>query len=387
MTDSQNTGTGRSRRACLLVVLAITGGCGARRGSVAAWRLVPTSGSTSVLVPPGVRNASVDYQKLTLAPSALSKACAQSDGGLTLHPGRRRLTVGIHSSGFADRPPGWLNALTSRLAEQGCFDTTESPAIATAIAESLPLEENLAFTLLYSGDNSSGSVDVGPGVRLEVTRPLLPDGASPAASPPVVSGDNSLEVTISAPDMLGYEVSLYMLKTLEGHEGIRIVPLSGERHVGNTVQRVPESALTLFDFAPGVAYYRLLRKSDRTEFSAFVLAGKTVAQIEELSRRIEASLASCQEAPRYCAAIPRAVAINALEPILVNGHEQLVRWGSNVGDVIRQNAEPRPDKVLSTLLIYKPHSGRLALVNFDRTKRSILDLVLGGGETLQWRKP
>jgi hypothetical protein len=71
--------------------------------------------------------------------------------------------------------------------------------------------------------------------------------------------------------------------------------------------------------------------------------------------------------------------------ITVNGSQALVNWGSNVAGAIRAAGERQPDAILARLSVFKVYDSRPVAVDFDRSSRAILDLVLTGGESISWR--
>jgi len=304
---------------------------------------------------------------------------------VTLQPHNGHLRVTAARAALIAQPPGWLSLWAADLEAKGCLAVGEASKLAESVAESLPLFENLAFRLLYAGDRRTGQVDLGPGVRLEVTSPLLREGAVPDAPLQMSGRGNSLTVTAST-DLLGYENAWYSVQPKPNGPGFAIQPVSAESHIGGTVEPRPAPAADYLSFPPAAAFYRLLYKSGQTDFTALVIAGRTLADVDRLSKLAESGGVSCRTPEDLCVAIPKRVAINPFIPVTMNGRELLVGWGATLAEAIRDSGEPQPATVLPRLTVYKRYAGRPAEIQFAASP-AILDLVLTGGEVVAWKQP
>ncbi len=157
------------------------------------------------------------------------------------------------------------------------------------------------------------------------------------------------------------------------------MPLSAERHINGNLERVSQPATNYFQFSENAAFYRLFYKAGQTDFTALVTGASARAELKT-------SLVSCDGfTAGMCISIPRSVALNPLITITVNGSEALVTWNSTVNGAIRAAGERQPDAVLPRLSVSKLHDGRLVSVDFDRSDKAILGLVLTGGESISWK--
>ncbi len=267
------------------------------------------------------------------------------------------------------QPPGWLTAWAAGLEEQGCVAPGEGPALATRVAQSLPLDPAAAFHLLYSSDRQTGQVDLAPPMRLQVVSPILNGAAAPEEPAEIAGSGNSLTVTAKAPpNLIGYETAWYSV----GHD---IAPLYAELHIQGKTERRPQPSVNYLHFPPEAAFYRLLYKSSDTGSTAIVLAAPTRAALDRQTRTLDG------------VAIPRGVAINPMIPVTINGAEVMVNWGGNVGEAIRSAGERQPQAVLPKLSVSRLYNGRLAPVVFDHASPAILGLMLTGRETISWELP
>jgi hypothetical protein len=291
------------------------------------------------------------------------------------------MRIAVSRESLLQRPAGWLTSWPEDLEKQGCIARGEGTRLADAVAGSLPLDPNALFRLLYATDRQSGQVDLAPGTRLQVVSPIMAEGKSFTPPVPVetTGAGNTLVVTLSVPDMLGYETALFEIRADKGRPGFSIVPLSAERHTNGETERAAQPAVNYFRFSEDAAFYRLFYKAGQTDFTALVAAAGTRGGLP-------ASLLSCDELPAgMCVAIPKHAAVNPLIEITVNGSKAAVNWGATVGTAIRSAGERQPDSVLPHLSLSKLHNGTLATVNFDRSSHAVLDLVLTGGESISWK--
>ncbi len=294
----------------------------------------------------------------------------------------KRIRVTVRRGTLVRQPPGWLGDWTAELESQGCLAAGEGLKLADRIAESLPLEPNTAFHLLHSS-----VLDLDPRVRLQVVSPILREGAAagaPTVGPVELSG-NGASLTVTAKSTA--EKSWYAVQPKANESGFTIAPLYAERLINGVTERLPQLGLGYLQFGADAGYYRMFQKAGKTEFTQFVIAAPTRAELERRSAAFEAGTASCNKVnSEFCVAIPRAVAVNLLLPVTMNGAETMVRRGATLGEALRGAGAPRPDLVLPQLAVDRPYHGQPAVVEFDRTSPAILDLILTGGEIISWRR-
>jgi hypothetical protein len=296
------------------------------------------------------------------------------------------MRVTVKRDTLIKEPPGSLSLWAADLEARGCLAQGDGPKLAQLVAESLPLEAHETFRLLYSGDKRTGEVDLGANVRLQVTSPILRAGVDSDA-PFRVSGDhNNLNIAAST-DLLGYEIAWYQMQPNHSHSGFMIVPVSAERHIGNTVEQRAEPSVNYFHFPPDAAFYRFVYKSGHTDFNALIIAGRTLPELTKPSKSLASILTSCRMADDYCVSLPQHVAVNPFVPVTMNGREFLVSWGATLAEAIRESGERQPADLVPRLMIYKRYQGRPTEIRFASVGPAILDLVLIGGEIISWKKP
>lgn len=308
-------------RASAIFSILMLSGCAAHKPALQTWRLTST-----VLIPPGI--AGPEVAKRTFTTDVVS------GGGPCPSPVRvrgKRVQLTVSRETLLKQPDGWLTAWSEELEAQRCIAPGESVKLADRITESLPLDPNQAFRLLFATDRQSGQVDLGPRTRLQVVSPIMEGGAAFELPPSQTTGDgNTLTLTVQAPaGMLGYETALYEVQRRTDKPGYRIVPLSAERHINGKSEVVPQPATNYFQFSENASFYRLFYKAGQTDFTALVAGASTRTELKT-------SLASCDGfTAGMCIAIPRSVALNPLITITVNGSETLVNWNSTVNGAIR----------------------------------------------------
>jgi hypothetical protein len=286
---------------------------------------------------------------------------------------------------LSDRPRGWLTAWSTGLEEQGCFAPGEGMKFAERVAESLPLDSDSAFRLLFRNDIQTGTVDLGPQIRLQVVSPL---GHVNPEDPIVdIAGSGTvLDVTVKSPARLtGYEVAWYTLHPKAQGAGLTIVPGYAERHIGDDIERRQVPATNYFRFPPAAAFYRLFYKADQTKFTALVIAAPTRPELDRRTQILQTNTASCARLDNeLCVEIPRSVAVNPMKTVTINSVEAPVALGADVGGAIRASGNLHPESVLKSLTVSRLYNGRPTPVDFDRSNPAILRLILNGGEAISW---
>ncbi len=347
----------------------------------ASWRLVKQN-TGQVLVPPDVKAKDLARRTFT-ADLAGSGPCPAATGviDIVVIKGRRGKSarVTVAAAKLNEQSPGWLASWGSQLEEQHCLAAGEGLKLAERIAESVPLDPAGAFHLLYRDDRKTGEVDIDQQIRLQVVSPLWREAGVGMIDGPIQSvtgNDSHLTVTAKASDnLLGYETTLYAVQPRVAKAGYTIRPLYTDRHIQAaneaTTERRPEPAINYFKFPADAAFYRLFYESTQTDFAALVVAGRTIAELDQRTRKLEASgaSASCKILnDDMCSAIPKDVAVNPSISVTVNGAEILAPRGATVGNLIRLPREQQAS-VLGKLTVSRPWNGRLVPVAFDRTYR------------------
>lgn len=348
--------------------------CAVHQPVLPNWRLV-RNGTGQVLIPPGI--ASPDLARRTFVADV---APGHGVCPPNIRRKKKRVLVTVNRDGLLKSPPGWLTTWAAGLESQGCIAEGEGPKLAARIAESLPLDPDVAFHLLYPND-------IVPPVRLQVVSPVLRDGEALDARLIDTSGNgNSLNITLKSSDnLIGYETALYAVRPKASGIGFNIVPLYAERHIQQATERRAQPDTNYFQFAPDAAFYRLFVKSGQTDFTALAIAAPTRVELDRLASMLDGGAASCESLTRAkCIAIPRRVAVNSVIPITVNGAEVFVRWGADLGEAIRNTGIRQPETILTRLAVSRLYNGLPAPVEFDRSSPAILRLILTGGEIVSW---
>lgn len=350
-------------RICFIACLLLLTGCAARQPITAKWRLT-NQGTTDLLIPPGARP---DISKRTLAAGhPASRSC----------PARITVTRDM----FLNRPEGWLTTWMSSLEAQGCFPRGEGAVLAARIDEFLPVDPAAAYKSLYPKD-------VIPPVHFEVTSPIVRDPNDTRDLVEVVGGTGLNLVVKASDNLIGYEKTLYAVQRKPADPGFEIVPVRAERHIDRLIEQRAQPEINYLRFPPEAAFYRVIVKSDQTDFTALVVAAPTRAELDRRAALLESGSATCATLKNeLCIAIPRRVAINAVLPVTVNGAEVMMLRGSNLASAIRNAGVRRPEDVLPTLAVFRLYNGRPTPLEFDRSNSSILRVPLMGGEVISWTR-
>lgn len=350
-------------RITVITALLLLNACAARQPISANWRLT-SQGTTDLLIPPGTRP---EIAKRTLALG---------------HPGSRscpaRITVTRDM--FINQPEGWLTAWIANLDAQGCFLRGEGTVLARRINESLPLDPAAAYKSLYPKD-------VIPPVHFEVTSPIVRDLNDTRDLVNVVGGTGLNLVLKASDNLIGFERALYVVQRKPSGPGFDIVPLRAERHIEGQIELRTQPEINYLRFPPEAAFYRVIVKSDQTDFTALVVAAPTRTELDRRAALLESGSSTCATLKdELCVAVPLRVAINAVLPVTVNGAEVMMLWGSNLGAAISNAGVRRPEDILPTLMVFRLHKGRSTPLEFDRSNSSILRVPLMGGEVISWAR-
>ncbi len=348
-------------RITLISALLLLTGCAARRPVNANWRFIPQR-SSDLLIPPGVRP---DLAKRSVA-----------IGHPTGHSCPARITVTREM--LLNQPQGWLTTWSSDLEKRNCLAPGQAAVLAARVDQSLPLDPAVAYKALYPKD-------LIPPVHFEVTSPVVRDPHDTRDLVEVVGGAD-LNIAVKASDnLIGYEKALYAVEPKSTGPGFKIVPLRAELHIDRDIEQRAQPETNYFNFPSEAAFFRLIVKSDQTEFTALVIAAPTRAELERRAALLESRSASCATLNNeLCIAIPWRVAINAVVPVTVNGAEVLALWGSDLGALIRQAGVRDPKAILTTLSLARAYNGKLNPLQFDPANDAILRLPVTGTEVILW---
>jgi hypothetical protein len=359
-------------------VLACTG-CAVHKPAYPTYRLAG-SGAGLVLIPPGVATAGATQKILTTASGPGRGACPP---GVIKRRGKHtRVTVTREM--LAAKPSGWLSEWAAGLEADGCIAPGTGQALAHRVAEALPLDPALPFRLLYSNQ-----LDIIPNMRIQVDSPILRDPAKgwmvDASSAAQAEGNGLTLAVKSSDNLLGYETAWYVVRPKNGGAGVTIAPLYAERHMDGATARVPAPAVDYWRFPGEAAFFRVFYEAQQTQFTAFIIAARTRAELDRRSRLLAHGTASCENLRgELCVAVPRKSAVNGFVPVTVNGAETMVLWGGTVAEAIRAAGGSRAGAVPPGLTVYKLHGGKPVAVEFDHSTTAILGLIVTGGEIISW---
>lgn len=395
-------------------------GCAARSGP-ATYRLLRDN-EQRILVPPGVKDAAVTRRTFDVRTAGNAGSCGARAGGVEIRPrGRAGLRVSVERDVLREQPAGWLTQWAGSLEQRGCLAPGEGLALATRVAQSVPLAFAIEQRLLDQDARSSGYTDLRPGYKLRVVSPAFREGAPPdavaIAESKASASHTGLNIELRAsPDLIGYETAWYAVEPRGRGGGARIVPLFAELNRDGEVTRLNSPRVNYLEFNPAMAYFRMLfmaRRTGSNDHDIYVLAAPTQQKLERQTRALEAGTESCtptatqsegttssgppqgekgaaaavQAAPGEpegaCVIAPRQVAIVALLRITVQGKEVAVHTGAVLANAL-QEAGVAAEQVLPTLVVRKLHEGRLTPVEFPAGRIDILTLPLSGGEEIRW---
>jgi hypothetical protein len=367
-------------------------GCAQRRPAFQNWQFVRQH-ATHILVPPDITAPDLVERAFRVD---IAKSCTRfplSAGVINIEGRGKHAQLTVRRSGLENKPTGWLRAWASQLEDHGCVAPGGGFKLAERVVESVPLEPNVAFGLLYANDTQSGAVDVDPQTRLRVLSPFWREAGLGlmASGPHTVTGSGyTLTVTGKSTDnLLCYESTIYAVKPKAARGGYGIAPLYTDRNIAGTTERRPTPAVNYFQFPSEAGFYRLYYESWRNDFTALVIAARTPAELDQGTKKLETrgDSVSCQElSGEMCVTIPKDVAVTPLISVTINGTEALVSRGTTIFNAIRVSGESQPNSILSSLSVYKPWNGRLIAITFDHADAGILDLVLRGDEMISWKK-
>ena len=345
-----------------------------------SWRL-----ANDVLIPPGISRPTV-MQRTVKADAGRRAACLPG-----VRARRKRVLVTVTRKSLSNQPPGWLTMWTQNLEAQGCIAPGEAVRLADRVAQSLPLEMNAAFHLLYPDARKTGIVEIGPRVRLQIMTPIMTEGAAPdapvieAATTTVIGNSVSVDARFTG-NLLGYETAWYSAQAKSQLPGVSIAPYSVERYINGQIERVSLPIRNYFGSLNSASFYDLFYKGGETEFTALIVGGFTKPDLDRRTNLLENGMASCETLNNeLCVAIPKRVAINPMVLVTVNGAEMLLNWGATLGTAIGAAGERQPNTLLPQLFVFKPYGDRMAAVEFDHTNSAILNLILMGGEAISWK--
>ena len=363
--------------------LFLTPACAIRNRRIDTYRLV--SGTTGpVLIPPGVRLASISRRTVLTDVPAGNGTCTQSATGIKVRQRDKRIRLTVEREALTNRPAGWLNRRAAELEAERCIAQGTAWRLAEDIANAVALGPNVPFHLLHSDQ-----LDVTPQMRIQVVSPILREPGPPNAMPPdpgEPQARDGITLTMRAPpNLAGYEVGWYLAQQ-RPDGGLRVVPLSAERHIfDGATEKGQEPSFNWFNLSPQAEFYRVFYKAHLTDYTELIIAASTSAELERESEAITAGAGSCETLDRgRCVAIPKDVAINGFLPVTINRAVIMVPWRATVGQALRQAGERNPSAILPKMRIYRINEGKPVALTFGHSHSAVLGLTITGGEIISW---
>jgi hypothetical protein len=377
-----------SRRGSILTLVAILASACAHPPN--SFRLI----QNSVLVPPGVKDASVNMAWVPLPARRGKPKCAPSPSGLRI-AGRRII---VTREALASATPEELRSWTASLEMTGCIGSGASFALMAALIDSLPLQLSRRSSLRGEGLSVRGVTDLTSVNSVKIVSPVFRPGSPAGATaiePATVSlGDHpgAINVDLKAnPDLTGYEIAWYDIQPRSDGPGFHIVPRAAEIHIGDRVEKETAPRVNRLAVAPDARWFRyfLMTRSstNRNDYNVVVLSAPTASELEARTHAFETDAGAYLQSSAktsYAAMTPQ-FGVNPYIRVKVKHAETDLELGATVRTAIEQSAgKGSAVAALAQLTVRKPYKGKLSTVEWDRTKQDILNLPLEGGEEITW---
>ena len=388
----------KSARAVKLQVAIIAATLTACAHPASSFRLVSRTPGV-LLIPPRVKDASVDTATLRLRRGRAKAACLASAGGLRIS-GK---SVVVNRDLLAASAPGELDNWAAALEKAGCIGSGETLVLKTTVVDSLPLAPFQRLRLREYEFATAGSADLSSVNSLRVVSPVFRKGAPAGSS--VLADDKSIvsagphgsiNVDLNAnPDLRGYEIAWYDVKDRPDGPGFYIAPRSAEVHIAEKVEQVATPGTNQFVFEPAARWFRFFVKThlSANDYNIVLLSGSNTSDLESRTVGFHKEAAAFLQSVGKTSyvVIGKEIEVNPYIRVRVNGVETDVPMGSSLRQAIEQTAgRGTAVNALARLSVMKPYRGqkaaraRLAPVEWDHGKQDILNLTLEGGEQIAW---
>ena len=253
---------------------------------------------------------------------------------------------------------------------KGCFTSAESERLRRAIVERIPLPPYLAYSLQLGSYSVSGYFDLTPDFRMQITSPIYPTGAKPSTSA-----------------LLGYETANYAF-TREGNLTRLRLASATETLIGN-VPAEKQTVRNELPFGKSPAHFRLFFKTEEGQSSqvtrAILLSSRSQLRLTEAvahgASSVDDFCATLSLSQVSCSVLPKNYGVTPELRVRVNQKDAFVRVGGMVRELLDLDRVANPPP---SLQILRPFHGRLIPIEFDRSSKDILDLVLLPGDELRF---
>jgi hypothetical protein len=254
---------------------------------------------------------------------------------------------------------------------KGCLRAIETERLRRAIVERFPLPPVIAHFLQMGSYDITGYLDLTPDFRMQITSPIYRAGAEP-----------------STKTLLGYETANYTFVGGWPDNQTRLRLASATEVL---IGAAPVEKRTLHNelpFSKSPAHFRLLfmkdeSTSDRITRAVLLLAADESKLTQAVARRGSRPDDFCTTlsvAEMSCTILPKNFGVSPELRVRVNQKDAFVRIGGMVQEVL--NLEDPKAGPSASLEVLRPFHGRLIPINFDRSSRDILRLVLLPGDQL-----
>ncbi len=267
----------------------------------------------------------------------------------------------VASGSFHQEFEGFLDQI-GKLADAGCLPADRAALVAQAVRESVPIRAHETHYYRYDYRLGTGSIDLGPGMRLKIERAEFdPFGKFQDTS------------------------TVYYRITRDSRGAIRfgLEEAHPKRAVGASLL---DRTLAARD--TGMFYCRLFFPGKlvppNLNYAAMVIGTRSRKHLEEVTRTIqtrpESGCSASAEKEIDCTLFQGSVSVSGEIGVTVNGSRVFVGPEETLRDLLSQMNRTACQRDLRSLRIEREFLNKLTPVKFDSASDSILDLILLGGD-------
>jgi len=379
----------------LAATILILGGCAARQKQARAWKLEPAARGHTLIPPAASAQKNTFILKAARSAKGPSgRACELEHQQISLHWRGRDARVRADAAALAPLPGslasatrpdgssvplGDQTAVTSNWFEEilrpalhqqvtaGCLTAAELAALDRRLIDRLALPSAALYRLRFGEFTLNGYVDVTDEFRLRAVEPVREGGV-----------------------VTGYLTSFYLLSPAP-RGGVLLRAGESETNVQAKLTTGTASDSELLHLPESARWLRLFFRtwSINQDRRIALIAAPSAEERERASKEFETDPEGyCAETAKKssvtCVSVPKEVVLGPELRVLARGSDAFAPVGGTLNDVLRSTGIREPRSVLGTLQVRRPYEGKLAPVEFDRTKTEILGLVLIGGEQIIW---
>src|SRR5580698_7381473 len=252
---------------------------------------------------------------------------------------------------------------------KGCLRETENERLLRAIVEYFPLPPAIAYFLQMGSYDITGYFDLTPDFRMQITSPIYSPGSEP-----------------STKTLLGYETANYTF-VREGPDNRTRLRLASATDVLTGSAPIEKRTLrNELPFSDSPSHFRLLFMAEETasgRISRAVLLSapeetKLMQAVARRGNRPDDFCATLSITDVKCTILTKNFGVSPELRVRVNQKDAFITVGGMVQDVLDlENTEAGAPPSLKVL---RPFRGHLIPINFDRSSKDILRLVLLPGD-------